>query len=430
MNRKNTGNRKRLSVINAEISLLEREKEMSSNSMVEIDNEENIKKRVKITRGARQASETESNKDAKCATETKEEIIDQERIKNINQLFFEIYNLPLEYILAQSSKMVLTEEWQVSILERVYVEKMKEVVKLVEARVFLKERPKGIFQEANKKRKEILTDLKEKKQALKVLGDKLMRKSEGVSLLDRVNTATAQDKPNKNLQDTYKRLLSLFSLMKSNKSTVRVTIPQTKKTTSTMHSSHTTCLEKIKNEIGKITTISELARYRQGKKIITEKEKHGSISLHKTNKHSIPIIYTDKHTPLASTPAQSISRHLSSQESVPVKARETNYPLEDSQTRSILTDKEQREDGLVFANTPMESVFLPNNTPSSTSTYGQPETGHSSFKSISHAYSTGSIQGKYTNNSIYSPKNTHQDSSSSQNTTPKTKPQKNINSSS
>ncbi|KAI5191853.1 hypothetical protein NEMIN01_1708 [Nematocida minor] len=294
--------KRRLTAINAEISLLEKEKEMNSNAMIEIENTKEIQKRARIKKKSEEKMRILKTMKKKrgLACQMSCGVVSQARIKSLNQLVYEMTNLPLDYVLSQSSKMVLTEEWNLSMAERECVRKFSKVKELISNKMFLEEKNANLFTGVELKRREILKRTKEQKSRIKNMADILAGKLEsdaveeslGAGALDSTkDKETAAEESdleeekeereseekksghsNHMLADRYKSILGLFSLMKSNKSNVRYVVPQSKKNT-IMHSSHSTCLEKIKTEPGKITTIPELVKYRLCRRNMIEGDK-------------------------------------------------------------------------------------------------------------------------------------------------------------
>ncbi|OAG29321.1 hypothetical protein NEDG_01394 [Nematocida displodere] len=281
---------KRLEQVDSEISLLEKEKSSTFNAMVEIENEQEIKKRVSNKRLTKPIGGS--------AAPLK---IAPGMLKSLNQLMFEMSNLPTEYILAQSNKMVLTGEWFLSILEKEWLEKISTVKKLLDRKMFLEETRRTEFSEIGGARRRLLAQAEAKKSMARQV-TKTLHQMSGVPRastgrpVDAVSLLASEYTPETVKSDSqrrYRYLLSLFSLMKANKSAVRFTIPQSKKSTASVHSSHAACLEKLKAEVGKICTIPELAKYRLSRKNQQEQQKLSSISLHKTQKHGVPIMITE-----------------------------------------------------------------------------------------------------------------------------------------
>lgn len=276
MDDKREKSRKRLSAIEAEVLLLEREKEMVANTMIDIENAGELKKRVRLKK-----TPLEAPAPAAPAALT------PELVKSFNQLFFEMKNLPLEYVLSQSSKIVLTAEWILSLIERKWIEKIKSIKKLTDRKTFLEEKNRTEFTEVETKRREILKKVGQAKKDGKLIEHALGRAKPAEDIFAQICAERSPDAAGEDMQSRYRSLLALFSLMKANKSTVRLNIPPSKKSVSSMHSSHTACLEKLKAEIGKIATIPELARYRQCKKSLGDTQ-----HLHPAAKYPAPIIYS------------------------------------------------------------------------------------------------------------------------------------------
>ncbi|KAI5190342.1 hypothetical protein NECID01_0934 [Nematocida sp. AWRm77] len=281
MKEKRQKSKKRLSSIDAELFLLEREKSMVSNTMVDIENEVEIKKRVKLKKSAPEEASSSSPS-----------LLTQKSLASFNQLFFEMKNLPLEYVLAQSSKIVLTAEWILSLMEREWIEKLESVKKMMESKTFLEEKNKTQFTEIETKRRAILQTISKAKEKGASIGKAQRKERAKESVFSKICAEKSLEKKDNEVESRYKKLLSLFALMKANKSAVRLNIPQSKKTTSSMHSSHTACLEKLRAEIGKIYTIPELAKYRQCKKLLQEGQGVGSTPQQKGHKQAQPIMYS------------------------------------------------------------------------------------------------------------------------------------------
>lgn len=199
-----------------------------------------------------------------------EKKISQERIQSLNQMIFEMSNLPLEYVLSQSSKIVLTEEWNLSIVEKECVQMFGKVKELINSKMFLEEKSANIFTGVDLKRREILKIGREQKKKVKKLARVISGRMAGEESDDLCGMEEKKkEEPEKVLAEKYKAVLDLFSLMKSNKSHVRYVIPQSKKST-VMHSSHSTCLEKIRSDPGRVSSIPDLVKYRYGKRTAAE----------------------------------------------------------------------------------------------------------------------------------------------------------------
>jgi len=291
MEEKRNKNKKRLRQIDTEIGVLRKEVEIEGNFMLEIEDEREVRKRVRLKVGKEKGEKQEREQgDSDVQREERKKGV----LEKFNRLFFEMKNLPLEYVLSQSSKIVLTSEWQLSQIEKEWVEKSREVKRLVDSKMLLEEKNMGVFTEVDVKKRQIEKHTERIKEALKMISSGLMRRAEKKTPLERLAEEHVQERPKEDLQKQYRNLLSLFSLMKSNKSAVRASVPQSKKASATMHSSHAACLEKIKADVGKNATIPDLVKYRQTKKHMQEFQNQGSVSLHKTSKHSTPIIYAEK----------------------------------------------------------------------------------------------------------------------------------------
>lgn len=332
--------RKKLSATTAEISLLEKEKEMGGKAMVEVEDEDEIKKRSKIRKITHHSPKPQPKP-----------LISQPLLHSFNRFFFEAAHLPLEYVLLNSTKMVLTREWYISIVEKEWVEKIEILKDLADKRQLLEQKSETQsntdqtstpnartnrqlvpLKDLGSTRRKILNQTKRNRDLLSRVGNSLLHRADHSllhradhSLLHRTVTG-ASLKPNtssplfaslsvpyvfhfvpdvalspnlevtpdqeKEIKQKYMQLLSLFSLMKANKSTVRFSGPHVgKKSNPVIHSSHIACVEKIRAEVGKITTIPELAKYRQTKKIQQDhRHKNANISLHRTQRHAIPIM--------------------------------------------------------------------------------------------------------------------------------------------
>ncbi|KAI5173145.1 hypothetical protein NEFER03_2114 [Nematocida sp. LUAm3] len=287
--------RRKLSLVDAEIFLLEKERDKETRTLLEIESPEEIKNRIKLKRPM----------ETKSAPAVPISCITQKTLHSLNQLFFEMCNLPMEYILMQSNKIVLTSEWRVSIVEKEWIERLKEIKKLLDKKILLEETDNQMESNIERTKREIEKQEKKKKEYLRGIFIAMNQIKREKSIFKEIYTGHVQEDNKKNLQEKYTKLLSLFSLMKSNKSSVRINIPQSKKSSSSMHSSHAACIEKLRAEYGKITTIPELAKYRQCKKASQEKKAPSgnpnrmfSINLHKTNKYTVPIIYANsQNTP-------------------------------------------------------------------------------------------------------------------------------------
>lgn len=269
MKEKREKEKRKLKLINAEISLLEKEKEMNSNAMIEIENKKEIKKRVRIKKN------TEENSYMKIKGK-----ITPGLVNSLNQLIFEISNLPLEYILNNSNKMVLTSEWELSIIEKGYLKEYNKIKELFNSKLLLEEKNTHQFSAIELRRREILKGVKEQKENIKVISKILGEQVKKSSVIERIEKEYSPEEKTNNspkLSDKYKSILCLFSLMKSNKSNVRYMVPQSKKST-ILHSSHSTCLDKIKTEPNKTPGIPELVKYRHYRRNIREGEKAREIN--------------------------------------------------------------------------------------------------------------------------------------------------------
>ncbi|KAH9386571.1 uncharacterized protein NEMAJ01_1467 [Nematocida major] len=266
MKEKREKEKRRLKVLNAEISLLEKEKEMNSNAMIEIENKKEIKKRARIKKKKDEEKDLKINKKITPAL-----------IKSLNHMMFEISNLPLEYILAQSNKMVLTSEWHLSIVERECLKKYTKIKDLFKSKLLLEEKRNTAFSGFELKRRKILRASADRRKTVLAIQRGLLSAGEPQSVADSISQEYSYAEPGdaEALSEKYKSVLCLFSLMKSNKSNIRYTVPQSKKNP-VMHSSHTTCLDKIKIEPGKIFTIPDLVRYRMYRRSMREGEKPGA----------------------------------------------------------------------------------------------------------------------------------------------------------
>lgn len=280
--------RKKLSAVEAEISLLEKEKKMASNAMVEIESDAEIKKRATTQR----------------MTEEKALPMDQSKITEntlslLNRMIFEMRNLPLEYLLSQSNKMVLTTEWLLSIVEKEWINKLLRIKKMLSNQSFLVETKESIFTEIDQKRRYMLKKAAQNKIKAWEITAAITGQKKQETLLNRICkenfSSTETNNIDINIQERYSDLLSLFSLMKSSKSSVRISIPVNKKSSSSMHSSHAACIEKLRAEIGRISTIPEIAKYRQCQKQQEKRpeEQRQSVNLHRSTKHGLPVIYTE-----------------------------------------------------------------------------------------------------------------------------------------
>lgn len=312
--------KRKLEILAAEIDVLEREKarERDAQALVEVEKKREVRRKAEKYR----KTETQiKNEEPPSRAERRGQ--SQASVSSFNRMIFEMENLPLEYVLSQSCKVVLTEEWLVSSAERDVLRRVSEVRKLQEEGLFLEAKRKGgalPLDEIKLARKEILTRAKKGREILKRLAEEcnplvISRQpkasprgtvEEKDLIIPRralqVRPARAQGlraaegrfyvwEPGASQEEIYRRLLHLFSLMKSNKSSVRFAVPLSKKGSVTSHSSHVACLEKIKNEIGKLSTVSELTRYRQGKKAMSSEQgaKPMHLSMYKTRKHGVPI---------------------------------------------------------------------------------------------------------------------------------------------
>ncbi|EIJ93482.1 hypothetical protein NEPAR06_0449 [Nematocida parisii] len=311
-------NKRRLKQLNKEISLLEQEKEMNSNVMLELET------KIK-TRQSRRYLITE---DTEYNTHSIQSNITPEKISSLEVFIHNISNLPLEYILLQSNKIVLTKEWYLSYIEREYLVKYNKIKELLCNKLLLEEKTKGIFTGVEKKRREIIyakyntqsviSNVKYNIQSVisnkyntqsvisplgstdllsnisNILDTIIMDSTSSISSnqghisststgISSTSSGTHTNSNQGHISSTptgshsthtpaypstsssasveYKRVLSLFSMMKSNKSSVRYTIPPSKKSNS-MHSSHSTCLDKTK---GECRSIPDLVKYRMSK---------------------------------------------------------------------------------------------------------------------------------------------------------------------
>ncbi|EIJ88963.1 hypothetical protein NEQG_00782 [Nematocida parisii ERTm3] len=343
-------NKRRLKQLNKEISLLEQEKEMNSNVMLELET------KIK-TRQSRRYLITE---DTEYNTHSIQSNITPEKISSLEVFIHNISNLPLEYILLQSNKIVLTKEWYLSYIEREYLVKYNKIKELLCNKLLLEEKTKGIFTGVEKKRREIIyakyntqsvisnvkyniqSVISNKYNIQSVISNKyntqsvisplgstdllsnisnildtiimdstsnissnqghisststgISSTSSGTHTNSNISSDTHTNSNQGHISSTststptgshsthtpaypstsssaypstsssasveYKRVLSLFSMMKSNKSSVRYTIPPSKKSNS-MHSSHSTCLDKTK---GECRSIPDLVKYRMSK---------------------------------------------------------------------------------------------------------------------------------------------------------------------
>ncbi|KAI5185080.1 hypothetical protein NEHOM01_0585 [Nematocida homosporus] len=336
--------RKRLDLVEAEIRLLEKEKEMGSHVMVDIESEAEIKRWVKgrpiVSKGGvlgkidgkldKIEVVKNNNKDNNDLNKQNNGLggglIDNEAVNGLSKLYFEMSNLPLDYMLGQSNKMVLTAEWELSLLEREWIDRLREIKRGLDRKRLLEEKVASLGTEVEVTRRQIVKSTRAKQYYHKRIGssvklggsmvmgdlklqnrlglggvslgglggsnssisssDKLGRLVAGAEFEEKKKESVSEEE----LQRRYDVSLSLFSLMKANKSAVRVSIPVTKKSSSAMHSSHAACLEKVRAEAGRISTIPELARYRQCRRQ-QEPQSQQTVHLHKTAKHGIPIIY-------------------------------------------------------------------------------------------------------------------------------------------
>ncbi|OAG32055.1 hypothetical protein NEIG_01293 [Nematocida sp. ERTm5] len=353
-------NKRRLKQLNKEISLLEQEKEMNSNVMLELDT------KIKTRNNKRYLI----SENTEYTTHTIQSNITPEKISSLEVFIHNISNLPLEYVLLQSNKIVLTKEWYLSYIEREYLVKYNKIKELLCNKLLLEEKTKEIFSGVEKKRREIIytkynthsvinnikynthsvinnikynthsvisplgnTDLlsnmsnildtiimdstrnnrssnssnssgisnssdssnRSNSSGISNSSDSSNRSnssgissagissagvsSAGVSMYSSNNTSMHSNihtptypssihtptypstSSTSSASAEYKRVLSLFSMMKSNKSSVRYTIPPSKKSNS-MHSSHSTCLDKTK---GECRSIPDLVKYRMSK---------------------------------------------------------------------------------------------------------------------------------------------------------------------
>lgn len=310
--------RKKLSAAVAEISLLEKEKEMGGKAMVEVEVEDEIKKRSKIRKISHHSPQHRPRP-----------LISQPLLRSFNRFFFEAAHLPLEYILLNSTKMVLSQEWYISIVEKEWVEKIEVLKDLADKRQLLEQKSESqpdtdqigasdvrtsrrlvSLRALGSARREILNRTRSNRDLLRRIGNEASRKSSTPPPLfaslsipyvfhfvpdvalspDLEMTVTpAQEKE---IKQKYTQLLSLFSLMKANKSMVRFSGPHVgKKSNPVIHSSHVACVEKVRAEVGKITTIPELAKYRQTKKTQQDhRHKNANVTLHRSQRHAIPIM--------------------------------------------------------------------------------------------------------------------------------------------
>jgi hypothetical protein len=313
--------KRKIETLTTEIELLEKEKEeKNSQYLIEIEAAQEIRRRAERYRREETERRRKRKKEERMA-------VCKESLESFNKLVFEMENLPLEYILSQSTKIVLTEEWLAALLEREILERLSEIRQLQGAGVFLEVKrssdlPVHQIHEARRrilvlerKRREVLKKLAESaspallqkwpkmcprqtippgeciipkrtfaKREVFVLG---LREAEGRWMQGSVSQ-----------EELYKKLLHLFSLMKSSKSSTRFEVPISKKGSITTHSSHIACLEKIKNELGKLTTVADLAKYREKKKM-APKQPQGlqnpvHLSMYKTRKHAMPIPYSQE----------------------------------------------------------------------------------------------------------------------------------------
>ncbi|EHY66162.1 hypothetical protein NERG_00858 [Nematocida ausubeli] len=246
--------KQKLFLINEEIKILEKEKEMDTNFMIEIQDKKEIKKRIK------QKSKTVSINDK---TKNNSKLINNQVINSLNSLIFELINLPLEYILINSNKMVLTEEWKVSQLEKEVVKNQKYVMDLISKKLFLEEKTVGIFPNVEIAKRGITKSNQIKRNTLKELISKISGKPDYFPIKSNQNIPIKQN--NNQDPDRYKNILNLFSLMRANKSKIRYKI-QSKKFQNQNHSSHNIFIEKNKDGI------PELIKYKNNKALVNEEK--------------------------------------------------------------------------------------------------------------------------------------------------------------
>lgn len=313
--------KRKLEFITTEIEVLGRErKDRREGRMVDVENGGEVVREIERYYKRKRVRREEKEP-------ALENAVTEDLLESFNKLVFEINNLPLDYILAQSSKAVLTEEWMASLLERKVLAKTREIKKEKEEGALLQiaedakiAETRQLIEAETQKRKRVLGHLARESTATVLQAHKKLfptgplngaiipirsskqRKQESPPQLFHTATPSLRDLDSRHFphsagtakETVYKALLHLFSLMKSNKSSVRFYPPASKKGNLAIHSSHITSLEKIKNEIGRLTTVSELARYRESKKEIKEgiQRLPVHLGLYKARKHGVAIPYT------------------------------------------------------------------------------------------------------------------------------------------